>query len=212
MDGNDAIAWVDQYMGLVNMEIRKSMVFSPYDPEDFLHDAYEAALLATGVSERKGISFSTAFWHIFGKRSFQVSHGNAAKRRIGFSPSVSAYQEYSDEIFYGGEAYPPDPENLFLSRKNGQTEEEVLYLLAERLKPVEKRVLSCICGLTGKQMSLAETALFLGTSKGAVHQSFRRIMKKAHRFRREREASGHTGNDGKSRTPDQKQQFCHRRL
>jgi len=189
MDGNDAIAWVDQYMGLVNREIRKSMIFSPYDPEDFLHDAYEAALLATGVSKRKEISFSTAFWHIFGKRAFRVSHGDAAKRRIGFSLSVSAVQGYSDEVFYGGDAYLPDPENLFLSRETGQTGEDVLSLLSERLKPVEKRVLTCICGLAGKKMSLAETALFLGASKGAVHQSFRRIMKKAHRFRKEREVT-----------------------
>ncbi len=48
MDGNDAIAWVDRYMGLVNREIRKSMTFSPYDPEDFLHDAYEAPCCQLG--------------------------------------------------------------------------------------------------------------------------------------------------------------------
>ncbi len=208
MDGNDAIAWVDQYMGLVNREIRKSMICTPYDPEDFRHDAYEAALLATGVSKRKGISFSTAFWHMFGKKAFRVSHSNAEKRKIGFSLSVSAVQKYSDEVFYGGEAYPPDPENLFLARELGQTEEEVLSLLAERLRPVEKRVFTCICGLEGKRMSLAETALFLGTSKGAVHQSFRRIMKKAHRFRKEREFTGQTEN-GEAST--RKQQSCHRR-
>ena len=54
MNGEEAIAWVNRYQCLVEKEIRKFMVNTPYDLEDFLHDAYEAALLAAEVSNRKG--------------------------------------------------------------------------------------------------------------------------------------------------------------
>ena len=64
------------------------MVNTPYDMEDFLHDAYEAALLAAKVSSRKGISFSTAFRLIFKKIAFQVSPSTYAKTSSGFSMSV----------------------------------------------------------------------------------------------------------------------------
>jgi hypothetical protein len=187
MDRNEAVAWVDRYMCLVEKEIRKFLIHTPYDQEDFLHDAYEAALLAAGVSSHKGISFSTAFWHIFGKTAFWASPSGIAKRRIGVSLSVFAFQEYSDDAFYGGGAYLPDPEDALLSQETRQTEEKVLSLFVERLKPVEKKVINCICGLDVKRMSLAETALFLGMSKDSVHQSFRRIMKKALRFRKDRD-------------------------
>ena len=191
MNGEEAIAWVNRYQCLVEKEIRKFMVNTPYDLEDFLHDAYEAALLAAEVSNRKGISFSTAFWHLFKKTAFRVSPCTFAKTGNGFSLSVFDSDAYCDDVFYGGEAYGGDPEEILLSGSEGiQAEEKSLSRLIERLMPVEKRVVMCICGLQGARMSLAETALFLGMSKGAVHQSFRRIMKKALRFREEWAAVG----------------------
>ena len=105
--------------------------------------------------------------------------------------SVFECQEYSDDVFYGGETYLPDPEKSILSESETAQVEQVLFRLMERLMPVEENVIVCICGLDGKRMSLTETAQFLEMSKGAVHQAFRRIMKKALLFRQELVFSGH---------------------
>lgn len=209
MDRNEAVAWVDRYMCLVEKEIRKFMNSTPYDKEDFLHDAYEAALLAIGVSSNKGISFSTAFWHIFGKTPFWASPSNTAKRRIGVSLSVFAALAYSDDVFYGGEAYHPDPEDTLLSQETRQAEEKTFSLFVERLKPVEKKVINCICGLDCKRMSLAETAQFLGISKGSVYQSFRRIMKKALRFRMDRGSDARLRRRRNGNSVNRKLKSCH---
>jgi hypothetical protein len=191
MDGNEAVAWVNRYICLVEKEIRRFMPNTPYERKDFLHDAYEAALLAAEVSNRKGITFSTAFWRMFKKTAFRVSPCTSAKRSIGVSMSAFDLQEYSDDLFFGGEEYLLDPEEILLERDEKWRIDKVLSLLAERLMPVEKRVISCICGLDRGRMSLTETARFLGMSKGAVHQAFRRIMKKALMFREEFESVDH---------------------
>lgn len=192
-------------MGLVEKEIRKYMLNTPYDQEDFLHDAYEAALLAAEVSNRKGISFSTAFWRLFKKTAFRVSPCSIAKRRIGVSMSVFDCQEYSDDVYYGGETYLPDPEITILSGSETAQAEEVLFHLMERLMPVEENVIVCICGLDGASMSLTETAQALGMSKGAVHQAFRRIMKKALLFRQELVSAGRPPHRGSCCSMKQKE-------
>jgi hypothetical protein len=88
MNGEEAVAWVDTYRGLVRKKIWLLMVNTPYDLEDFLHDAYEAALKAVKVSNRKGISFSSVFWRIFRKNALRVTPCPRAKGRDGVSMSV----------------------------------------------------------------------------------------------------------------------------
>jgi DNA-directed RNA polymerase specialized sigma24 family protein len=184
MSADEAVAWVDRYRRLVEREVRKFMVNSPYDLEDYLNDAYEAALMAATVSDRKGISFSTAFWLILKRNTSRVSPCGSAKSGSSVSMSVFDCMEFSDEVYYGDDMHSPDPEERLLSGSDPfETEEAILLRLLERLMPVEKKVLSCVCGFHGKRMSYAETALFLGMSHGAVSQSFRRIMKKALQFR-----------------------------
>lgn len=184
MNGEEAIAWVDMYQGLV----RKKVWFltgnnTPYDLEDFLHDAYEAALKAARLSRRKGISFSSVFWQLFRKNVLRVTPCPLMKRSDGVSMSVFDCQEYSDDLFYGCDAYLADPEEILLGNEAGKSEGNVLFLLMERLTPVEKKVISRICGLQGPRLSLSETARRLRMSKGAVHQSYRRSMKKALQLR-----------------------------
>ncbi|MRR34470.1 hypothetical protein EG829_07180 [bacterium] len=184
MNGEEAIAWVDTYRKLVERKARRFMENTPYDLEDYLGDAYEAALVAAAVSARKGISFSASFWLTLKRNAFRVSPcGHAGK---GGSVSMSEYDclEYSDEAFYGDDVHRPDPEELLIFRSDpAGGDESVLLQLMERLMPVEKKVLNCICGLNGVRMSYSETARFLGMSHGAVSQSFRRIMKRAIQYR-----------------------------
>jgi len=184
MSGDEAVAWVDRYRRLVEREVRKFMVNSPYELGDYLGDAYEAALVAASVSARKGISFSASFWLTLKRNASRVSPCGHARGGSSVSMSECDCREYSDEAFYGGDVHQPDPEELLIIRSDpAGTEESVLLQLMERLMPVEKKVLNCICGLNGARMSYSETARFLGMSHGAVSQSFRRIMKRAIAYR-----------------------------
>ena len=99
-------------------------------------------------------------------------------------------QRYSDEVFYGGEAYLPDPEQFLLRKEARQFEKNILLLLTKRLMPVERQVFFCIYGIHGGRMTLAETARHLGMTKGAVHQSCRRILKRAFLFREDCVSAG----------------------
>lgn len=190
MNGEEAIAWVDSYRCLVDERIRKFMTNSPYEMKDYLQDAYEAALLAAAVSNRKGLSFSSVFWLTFKRNALRVSPCIDAKKDSNVSTSVCDCQGYCDDVYYGGEGYLPSPEEPLLNMiETEEAEEEILSHLFDRLMPVEKKVLTCICGLHGERMSYAETALFLGMSEGAVSQTFRRILKKALLFRADYERS-----------------------
>jgi len=192
MSGDEAVAWVDRYRRLVEREIRKFMVNSPYELGDYLGDAYEAALVAATVSERKGISFSSTFWLTLKRNASRVSP--CANARKGSSVSLPEFdcREYSDEVYYGDDVHQPDPEEFLILRSDpALTEESVLLQLMERLMPVERKVLTCVCGLQGARMSYSETALFLGMTHGAVSQSFRRIMRKALQYRADCVSAGY---------------------
>ncbi len=63
MLGKDfAVEWVDKNKHRIRGRATKFAKMSPYDTEDFLQDAYEAALLADEVSARKNIDFERCFW------------------------------------------------------------------------------------------------------------------------------------------------------
>lgn len=184
MSGDEAVAWVNRYRRLVEKEVRKFMVNSPYELGDYLGDAYEAALVAAAVSEKKGISFSASFWLTLKRIASRVTP--CANARKGSSVSLSEFEclEYSDDFYYGDDLHQPDPEEILMMGSDpAEPEESVFLALMERLMPVEKKVLNCICGLNGVRMSYSETARFLGMSHGAVSQSFRRIMKRAIQYR-----------------------------
>ncbi|MHC1698852.1 MAG: hypothetical protein AB9919_12495 [Geobacteraceae bacterium] len=193
MSGDEAVAWVDRYRRLVEKEIRKFMVNSPYELSDYLGDAYEAALVAASVSEKKGISFSASFWLTLKRIASRVTP--CANARTGSSVSMSEFEclEYSDDFYYGEDVHQLDPEELLVMGCDpAEPEESVLLSLMERLMPVERKVLTCVCGLQGARMSYSETARFLGMTHGAVSQSFRRIMRKALQYRADCISAGYT--------------------
>lgn len=192
MSGDEAVAWVNRYRRLVEREVRKFMVNSPYELGDYLGDAYEAALVAAAVSKKKGISFSASFWLTLKRIASRVTP--CANARKGSSVSLSEFEclEYSDDVYYGDDLHQPDPEEILLMDCDPtEPEESVLLGLMERLMPVERKVFTCVCGLHGARMSYTETARFLGMTHGAVSQSFRRIMRKALQYRADCISAGH---------------------
>jgi len=55
MEFSEAIDWVRRNEGLIKKTIRKYYLYSPYEEEDYMQDAYESAEVAALKSTRKSI-------------------------------------------------------------------------------------------------------------------------------------------------------------
>jgi len=173
MNGEEAITWVDNYRCLVKSRMKEHVYSSGYEEEDYFQDAYEAALISARICTKKGISFSSVFWVVLKRTVYTNRMGR------GYL-SQSDRLEYLDEVYYGKVSCFPDPEERLLARETARTPVgEKMLELAYHLTLTERKVLFCISGLVMGRMSYSETATYLGTSEGAVSQTFRRIMRKA---------------------------------
>ena len=60
MEFSEAVNWVKSNQGLIKKTIGKYSMFSPYEENDYMQDAFESAMVATLRSKSKGISFESA--------------------------------------------------------------------------------------------------------------------------------------------------------
>lgn len=67
MDFSEAVDWVRSNEGLIKKNLGKYYMYSPYEENDYMQDAYESAMVAVLKSERKKIPFESAFWQDFRK-------------------------------------------------------------------------------------------------------------------------------------------------
>ena len=185
MSGEEAVAWVDKYRKLLERMIGRFITNSPYDLEDYIQDAYEAALIAAPVSDAKNISFSSAFKMIFRRNALRVTPcTRLTKRSSSVSMSVCDYLEYQDDFLYGQGNTSSSPESLLIScEEKYDDREEFLLELLDHLTLIERRVLVCVAGLAFGRMSYPETASYLNLTEGAVAQTMRRITRKGVLFR-----------------------------
>jgi DNA-directed RNA polymerase specialized sigma24 family protein len=171
---DEAIAWVDRFRPLLEKRSRRIITALPYDPEDYIHDSYEAALISERISTGKGLSFSSVFWNVF----------RQWKRRVTQSIDINECEEFQDEIHYVSGSSIPDPEEALLRRESSQDLRDMILMeFMECLTFNERSVLACVAGLSREKMSYRDTAVFLGITHGAVSQIVGRLMKKAEKFR-----------------------------
>jgi RNA polymerase sigma factor (sigma-70 family) len=193
MNRDEAIAWVDRFRPMIEKRLQRIITSLPYDQEDYIQDAYEAALISARISKRKEISFSSVFWNIF----------RQWKRRAFQSIDVNDCEEFQDEIYYDFRSSNPDPEEDLMRKESSQDlRDKILMEFMECLTLNERNVLASVAGITGRKMSYRETAAYLGITHGAVSQIVGRLMKKAEVFRNN---SGSTKSDPVHWTFDRKE-------
>lgn len=59
---HDAVAWVNQHQNIIAKKARYYTFYTPYDTEDYLQDAYVAAIIASDISQKKDLPFAACFW------------------------------------------------------------------------------------------------------------------------------------------------------
>lgn len=161
----EAVAWVDQNAKIILGHTRKYLPFAPYDQEDFLQDAYEAALEAAKVSAERKIPFPACFWVTFKGKISEVTPYPDSSRHAG-SPSPPSTVCCSMEFFDWGSSpsaslFAIDIDRLFL-------------VIRKHLTPVEDKVLGLALGLRDGRKTIREIARDLNCSPANVRQALNR--------------------------------------
>jgi len=152
MDFSEAIDWVRSNEGLIKKTLCKYYMYSPYEEHDYMQDAFESAMVAVLKSERKRISFESAFWQDFRKNlSLVTPNMNSSRYGSNSVPSclcsddidltIIAQREETPEldleaIFKNIRRHLTERENSVFTLALGFTDKGTLtnYEIAERLK------------------------------------------------------------------------------
>jgi RNA polymerase sigma factor (sigma-70 family) len=172
MTAEEAVTWVNRNKGMIIAETKKYQLFTPYDRKDFVQDAYEAAIVAAVLANRKGLAFEGCFWRIFQRNVSNLVPNPDARGHAGSnSPGVHLCVDVDllenvlpcPEEPTGSEI---DPSRLFLA-------------VCDHLSANEKQVWKRALGVTAKgRMSQYEIAEELGCSVANVRQTVQRVIKR----------------------------------
>lgn len=167
----DAVSWVDQNAKQIVGHSRKYLPFAPYDQEDFLQDAYEAALEAVEVSMERQIPFPACFWVLFKGKVSDVTPNPGSKRNAGScSPprTTCDFSDFATERLGPSDIFDPD-ESLSTIEVD-----QVYPLVREHLTLVETLTLEAVIGIHKGPMKIKEAARHLGCSPSNIRQTLAR--------------------------------------
>lgn len=167
LTSEEAVGWVNENAKTILGHIRKYLPFAPYDQEDYLQDAYEAALAAVQIARDRQVPFVACFWVVFRRRITEVTPHPESKHHGGSqSPPTTICDSDADSYWD------------FVDRQDGsslQLDIDRLYLLVrDHLTEAEKRVLSRALGIYGGRQGIKEIARSLGCSPANVRQLLNR--------------------------------------
>lgn len=170
----EAVRWVDEHAKVIRGHIRKYLPFAPYDQEDYLQDAYEAALAAVQIAKERQVSFIACFWIVFRRRITEVTPNPESRHHGGSqSPPLTTCDSNKDSFWgfadKGGDTHSIDIDRLYLSIQGHLTE-------------VERKVLSLALGIHGGRQGIKEIARNLGCSPANVRQSLKRVYNRLARL------------------------------
>ena len=126
MDFSEAVDWVRRNEGLIKKTLGKYYMYSPYEEDDYMQDAFESAMVAVVKSKKKRISFESVFWQDF-RKNLSLVTPNTNTSRYG-SNSVPSYLCSVDidmtAIAQREETPEPDLEAIFKKIRRHLTERE----------------------------------------------------------------------------------------
>lgn len=172
MDFSKAVDWVKSNEGLIKKNCCKYYMFSPYEENDYMQDAFESAMVAVLRSKTKQISFESAFWQVFRKNLSNVTPNmNSSRYGSNSVPSHLCSEDIDITVIAQRVEKPrPDIESVF----------KVIHVhLTER----EKAVFTLALGLTDKgALSSYEIAEHLNCSTTNVREAYNRAFQRIKRL------------------------------
>lgn len=172
MDFLEAIDWVRRNEGLVKKTLGKYYRYSPYEEDDYMQDAFESAMAAVLKSEKKNISFESAFWQDF-RKNLSLVTPNVKSPRYG-SNSVPSYL-CAEDI---------DITAIAQREETREFDSEVIFKKIRRhLTEREKTVFTLALGLTDKGMlTNYEIAECLNCSPANVREAYNKAFERIKRL------------------------------
>lgn len=172
MTAEEAVNWVKRNRGMIIDETKKYQLFTPYDRKDFIQDAYEAAIVAAALADRKGLAFEGCFWRIFQRNVSNLVPNPDARGHAG-SNSPGSHLCVDVDLLENVLPCPEEP-------TGSQIDPSRLFLaVCDHLSTNEKQVWKRALGVTAKgRMSQYEIAEELGCSVVNVRQTVQRVIKR----------------------------------
>lgn len=133
MDFSEAIEWVRSNQGLIKKTLGKYYIYSPYEEDDYMQDAFESAMVAAIKSRKKQISFESAFWQDFRKNlSLVTPNTNSSRYGSNSVPSFLCQEDVDVAAIAQKEATPElDLEAIFKRIRRHLTQrEKAVFTLA----------------------------------------------------------------------------------
>ena len=169
----EAVAWVDQNARMIQSHTRKYLSYAPYDQEDFLQDAYEAAIVAARVSADRQIPFPPCFWITFkGEIAGVTPYPDSGHHAGSFSPPTTMC--FSSEFFDWGNNSAGTLFHIDIER--------VYWIIREHLTPADDELLEMALGIRGGRKAIREIARDFGCSPANIRQKLNRIYRRLARL------------------------------
>ena len=105
----ELLHWVRENLAKIKGHARKYLPYSPYEMEEFIQQAYEAAIRACGRSPQIGPTFEEIFWSSFRIACIKMTYTQGEKIEVRHEE----YREFGDE----DEAATRVPEGYLDGRK-----------------------------------------------------------------------------------------------
>lgn len=175
MTAEAAIAWVDQNAKQIAGHSRKYLPYAPYDQEDFLQDAYEAALEAATVSMERQVFFPACFWNLYKGKISAVTPNPDSKCRAGSSTPPRAFCDSSD---FTSKQFAQEDTTCHLEPLFNIDIDQAYPFVRHYLTPKEEQILEALLGIHGGTMKIKEAARHLECSPANVRQALNRACRR----------------------------------
>lgn len=172
MDFSEAIDWVRRNEGLIKKNLGKYYMYSPYEEDDYMQDAFESAMVAVLKSQGKQIPFESAFWQDFRKNlSLVTPNMNTSRYGSNSIPSFLCQEDVDVAAIAQREITPElDLEAIFKKIRRHLTQRE-------------KAVFVLALGLTERgTLTNYEIAECLRCSPANVRQAFSKAIERLKRL------------------------------
>lgn len=173
MTKDELVGWVERNKGIIFRWFSEVSRYTPYDVDDFIQDAHEAAQNAWIMTLGKGKpveSFYATFWILLQRAQTAMAHVDVAGRLFGRTHDDS--EDESNPV--------EDVADEMSSHTYGL--ELVWDALLESLTEQEARAVRLVCGdNTFGEHSLRQAAEVMGVSHIRVRQLLEQVIRKASR-------------------------------
>ncbi len=167
MDFFKAIEWVQNNEPTIRSKIWQYRKFTPYEVSDFLQEAYEAALVASLLSQEKDIPFEAAFWTTFRNRISVLTPDPNFTHGSNSIPSHLCTEDIDSVELIGSDS------------NDGIDVEAIFEAVAHHLTERERQTLSLSLGVTERgQLSSHEIAALFGCSDFCVRDTLKRAYRR----------------------------------